>query len=217
MNRIKFDQQTGRSKGYAFVHYFDDLTAQSAVRNLHEVLVNGRNLRVELSTDEPAKTRGGRGGATGGGGGAGGAGGGGQRMSGPPTGYGGSGGYGGPGAGGPPGMGGPPMPPVAGGMGGYGPLGGAPGYGPAAGGPGGYGPPGGRDGTPPVRPPFDPAPERLDLGMLPPGQDVPPGVKATDVISKTLAAISPGQMQEVMAGMKVSWCILFMFLRPSLH
>jgi len=44
------------------------------------------------------------------------------------------------------------------------------------------------------------------MGMLPPGQDVPPGVKATDVISKTLAAISPGQMQEVMAGMKVSWC-----------
>lgn len=89
-------------------------------------------------------------------------------------------------------------------MGGYGPPGGAPGYGGPGGG-GGYGPPGGRDGTPPVRPPFDPAPaERIDLGMLPPGQDVPPGVKATDVISKTLAAIQPGQMQEVMAGMKVS-------------
>lgn len=46
---------------------------------------------------------------------------------------------------------------------------------------------------------------RLDLGMLPPGVDVLPNMgKSTDAISKTLAAVSPGQMQDVMAGMKVS-------------
>ncbi|KAK4683782.1 hypothetical protein P7C73_g6445, partial [Tremellales sp. Uapishka_1] len=43
---------------------------------------------------------------------------------------------------------------------------------------------------------------RIDFNMLPPGVDVLPGQKATDAISKTLAAISPGQMQDVMAGMK---------------
>jgi cleavage stimulation factor subunit 2 len=45
--------------------------------------------------------------------------------------------------------------------------------------------------------------QKVDLGMLPPGVEVG-GQKATDAISKTLAAISPGQMQDVMAGMKVS-------------
>lgn len=39
----------------------DHETALSAVRNLQEVVVNGRNLRVELSTDEPYKPRDGRG------------------------------------------------------------------------------------------------------------------------------------------------------------
>lgn len=38
---------------------------------------------------------------------------------------------------------------------------------------------------------------------LPAGVDLPRGVKAADNISKTLAAISPGQLQEVMANMKV--------------
>lgn len=47
------------------------------------------------------------------------------------------------------------------------------------------------------------APPPVDLGLLPPGTEAY-GVKATDAISKTLAAVSPGQMQDVMAGMKVS-------------
>ena len=123
------------------------------------------------------------------------------------------------------------VPPV-GGPPGYGPPGGAGGYG--GGGPGPAGPGGRRDETPPMgrggygydRPPVlgqgGPAggygapgiapggqagqggPDGNDLSHLPPGVDVPPGQKATDVISKTLAAISPGQMQEVMADMKVS-------------
>ena len=43
----------------------------------------------------------------------------------------------------------------------------------------------------------------IDLNLVPPGRDVPPGQSATDAISKTLAAINPGQMQDVMSGMKV--------------
>lgn len=46
------------------------------------------------------------------------------------------------------------------------------------------------------------ADQKVDLNLLPPGVEVG-GQKATDAISKTLAAISPGQMQDVMAGMKV--------------
>lgn len=46
---------------------------------------------------------------------------------------------------------------------------------------------------------------RLDLNLLPVGTEPMGGQKATDAISKTLAAVSPGQMQDVMAGMKVSF------------
>lgn len=58
---------------------------------------------------------------------------------------------------------------------------------------------GGYNAPPPVVPP-----PRVDLGMVPPGQDLPRGESAMDQISKTLASIGPGQMQDVMAGMKVS-------------
>lgn len=44
----------------------------------------------------------------------------------------------------------------------------------------------------------------VNMNMLPPGQDVPPGERATDVISKTLASIPPGKLEEVLMGMKVS-------------
>jgi hypothetical protein len=57
---------------------------------------------------------------------------------------------------------------------------------------------GGGGGPPP------PAGGRVDLGMLPPGIDLPRGEKALDQITKTLAEIPPGQLQDVMAGMKVS-------------
>jgi hypothetical protein len=80
-----------------------------------------------------------------------------------------------------------PPPPGAG----YGapPMGG-PGYGPP--------PPMGGGGPPPS------GAGRMDFGMLPPGIDLPRGEKALDQITKTLAEISPGQLQDVMAGMKVS-------------
>jgi cleavage stimulation factor subunit 2 len=48
----------------------------------------------------------------------------------------------------------------------------------------------------------------INMSMLPPGQDLPGGQKATDAISKTLASIPPGKLEEVLTGMKVSlsWC-----------
>lgn len=77
------------------------------------------------------------------------------------------------------------------------------GYGGMPPGPGGPGGPGGMGMSMPppgVMPPG--ADQKVDLNLLPPGVEVG-GQKATDAISKTLAAISPGQMQDVMAGMKV--------------
>ncbi|ORY23696.1 hypothetical protein BCR39DRAFT_548802 [Naematelia encephala] len=138
---IKFDPATGRSKGYAFVQFYDEATAASAVRNLQEVPVNGRNLRVELSTDEPGpRTRGGRGGG-------GGRPSGGRKDETPPF----------------------------------------------RGTPSGSVPPPGAYGADDIR---------VDMSLLPPGVDPLPGQKSTDAISKTLAGINPGQMQEVMNSMK---------------
>jgi cleavage stimulation factor subunit 2 len=68
---------------------------------------------------------------------------------------------------------------------------------PPVGGPG-YGPPGGGPPIPSNGPP------RVDLNMLPPGIELPRGESALDSITKTLAGIAPGQLQDVMAGMKVS-------------
>lgn len=39
--------------------------------------------------------------------------------------------------------------------------------------------------------------------MAPQGIDLPPGQKAVDTISKTLAGIAPSQMGDVMTSMKV--------------
>ena len=142
----------------------DPATAHSAVRNLHEVFVNGRNLRVELSTEEPGPRRRGNGGA---GGGSGGGGGGGRRSYGERE----------------------PSPPRGGG--GYGRRSVEDDYGPGPG-------PG------PSGPPLMAVPPSVDVNLVPPGYDVPPGQNATDAISKTLAGINPGEMQAVMAGMKVS-------------
>ncbi|ODN72677.1 hypothetical protein L202_08116 [Cryptococcus amylolentus CBS 6039] len=163
---IKFDPQTGRSKGYAFVSFYDESTALSAVRNLQDAPVNGRNLRVELSTDEPGPRR--RGPPVG------------AVSSGPPA----AGRFGGPSA--------APAPYAT-----RGPYGGPPG--------GGAG--GGRfgdrvDTPPPARDYGGRRGDDLDLRLVPQGVELPPGEKAVDAISKTLAAINPGQMQDVMTSMK---------------
>ncbi|KAM0847502.1 hypothetical protein ACQ4PT_054967 [Festuca glaucescens] len=47
--RLAADAATGKRKGYAFVEYADDATAQSACRNLHGHLLRGRELRVGLA------------------------------------------------------------------------------------------------------------------------------------------------------------------------
>ncbi|ODO08290.1 hypothetical protein L198_00013 [Cryptococcus wingfieldii CBS 7118] len=163
---IKFDPQSGRSKGYAFVSFYDESTALSAVRNLQDAPVNGRNLRVELSTDEPGPRR--RGPPVG------------AVSSGPPP----PGRFGGPSA--------APAPFAA--RGSYG--------GPPGGGAGG-----GRfgdrvDTPPPARDYGGRRGDDLDLRLVPQGVELPPGEKAVDAISKTLAAINPGQMQDVMTSMK---------------
>ncbi|BEI81117.1 hypothetical protein CcaverHIS002_0202770 [Cutaneotrichosporon cavernicola] len=116
-----------RARGTLFVQFYDEAAAQSAMRNLQEVPINGRPVRIELSNDERMTRR--------------------------------------PGA----------------------PFAGAAGVaGAGAGGAGGR-----RD-----------SPTPIDHSLMPQGTEVGPGQKATDAISKTLAEVNPGQMQEVMAGMK---------------
>ncbi|KAI9137530.1 hypothetical protein BKA69DRAFT_1097450 [Paraphysoderma sedebokerense] len=65
--RLVFDKETGRPRGYGFCEYFDVETASSAVRNLVDYEVNGRNLRIDFAESDPGKhmdkgDRGGRGG-----------------------------------------------------------------------------------------------------------------------------------------------------------
>jgi cleavage stimulation factor subunit 2 len=162
---------------YPFYHYTDEAASASAVRNLNGVQVNGRALRIEMSSDTPNHTRGGPGG--GGGGSARGGGGEGGRPGLPPQ-----RGPGGRERSSPP----PPFrpPPPGAGYGGPPPPGPGPGY-----------------GAPPPMPVNGGG--RVDLSALPPGQDLPRGENAMDQISRTLASIRPGEMQDVMAGMKVSF------------
>ncbi|XP_047065661.1 cleavage stimulating factor 64-like [Lolium rigidum] len=55
--RLAADAATGKRKGYAFVEYADDATAQSACRNLHGHLLRGRELRVGLADRTGASGR----------------------------------------------------------------------------------------------------------------------------------------------------------------
>ena len=51
--RMVYDQHTGRSKGFAFCEYQDQETAQSAIRNLHDVEVHGRRLKFDSAANAP--------------------------------------------------------------------------------------------------------------------------------------------------------------------
>ena len=51
--RMVSDKDTGKPKGYAFCEFFDRSTAESAVRNLNQHEVSGRNLRVDYAEDHP--------------------------------------------------------------------------------------------------------------------------------------------------------------------
>jgi nucleolin len=69
--RMGKDRETGRSLGYAHVHFESQAEAGAAIAGLNGQDVDGRSLRVDYSTPRPASggsDRGGRGGFSGGGG-----------------------------------------------------------------------------------------------------------------------------------------------------
>jgi len=192
--RLVNDRETGKFKGYGFCEFEDPETAASAVRNLNEVEVGGRPLRISFADIDPlmegrstqhgqfdqedlrkraaAVGRAGRPGTFGHGGGrGGGAGGGGWQQRGPMDNGFGQRQFGG-GPGGPPygGSGGPHM----------------------GGPPGGYGGPMGASGGAPVALPPN----------LPAGVPLPAGVGATDAITQTLATLPPNQLLDIMGQMK---------------
>ncbi|SAM00432.1 hypothetical protein [Absidia glauca] len=48
--RLLFDRDTGRPKGYGFCEFYDSETASSAVRNLNNYEIGGRQLRVDYAS-----------------------------------------------------------------------------------------------------------------------------------------------------------------------
>ncbi|KAI7897517.1 uncharacterized protein BX663DRAFT_527942 [Cokeromyces recurvatus] len=57
--RLLFDRDTGRPKGYGFCEFLDAETAASAVRNLNDYEIGGRQLRVDYAAMEDNQGRGG--------------------------------------------------------------------------------------------------------------------------------------------------------------
>ncbi|TDL19525.1 hypothetical protein BD410DRAFT_792148 [Rickenella mellea] len=51
--RLVFDRETGKPRGYGFCEFSDHETAMSAVRNLNNVDVGGRPLRIDLADSDP--------------------------------------------------------------------------------------------------------------------------------------------------------------------
>ena len=50
--RIVFDRETGKPKGYGFCEYLDAETASSAIRNLNNYDIGGRQLRVDYAEND---------------------------------------------------------------------------------------------------------------------------------------------------------------------
>jgi len=89
--KVVTDRETGRSRGFGFVSFTDESSANNARAQMDGKVLDGRTLKVDFATDKPGGGGGGYGGGGGGRGGYGGGGGGGGRG-----GYGGGGGgYGG--------------------------------------------------------------------------------------------------------------------------
>jgi hypothetical protein len=88
--KVPTDRETGRPRGFAFVEFEDEESAQKSIGLLHGKDLKGRALRVNEAEDRPPRPAGsGPGGGGGGGGGyrpsfGGGGGGGGYRSGGPP-------------------------------------------------------------------------------------------------------------------------------------
>src|SRR5690349_17673942 len=91
--KVVMDRDTGRSKGFGFVSYSEDASAEEAKRAMNGAELGGRTIRVDFAIDRRGDDRSGGGGGGGGYGGRGGGGGGGG-------GYGGERGGGGGGRGG---------------------------------------------------------------------------------------------------------------------
>ncbi|PIA35908.1 hypothetical protein AQUCO_03400062v1 [Aquilegia coerulea] len=68
--RVITDRDTGRSRGFGFVSYTDEESANSALSSMDGQDLGGRNIRVSVANDRP-RTYGGGGGNFGGGGGGG--------------------------------------------------------------------------------------------------------------------------------------------------
>lgn len=51
--RLVFDRDSGKPKGYGFCEFHDPETAASAVRNLNDVDVGGRSLRIDWADVDP--------------------------------------------------------------------------------------------------------------------------------------------------------------------
>lgn len=51
--RLVFDRESGKPKGYGFCEFHDPETAASAVRNLNDVDVGGRSLRIDWADVDP--------------------------------------------------------------------------------------------------------------------------------------------------------------------
>jgi cleavage stimulation factor subunit 2 len=58
--RVVNDRETGRPRGYGFCEYRDAETALSAERNLNELELNGRALRVSATDGVAQRASGGR-------------------------------------------------------------------------------------------------------------------------------------------------------------
>lgn len=54
-NRLVFDRETGKPKGYGFCEYKDQETALSAMRNLNGYEIGGRTLRVDNACTEKSR------------------------------------------------------------------------------------------------------------------------------------------------------------------
>lgn len=100
--QVVMDRETGRSKGFGFVEFADDQSANAAIEGMNGKDIGGRSLTVNEARPREDRGGGGRSGGYGGGGrsGGGGYGGGGGGYGGGGGGYGGGGGgYGGGGGG----------------------------------------------------------------------------------------------------------------------
>ncbi|SPO37531.1 related to Cleavage stimulation factor [Pseudozyma flocculosa] len=183
--RLVNDRDTGKFKGYGFCEFEDPETAASAVRNLNEVDVGGRPLRIDFADIDPLmegrSTQHGqfdqedvrRRAALAG-------------RAGRPGTFGHAAAGGGPQPGGAPQWGN-----RAGRDNGYGDRMQDGGFG--GGGPGGFG----QQGAPPAGPGGAVLPPNLPTGV-----PLPPGVGATDAITQTLATLPPNQLLDIMGQMK---------------